>query len=109
MATELIPAPVSLNHLGPFLSKNVTLQKASSPDGKRDALNRCLRELKGYCREVFVATDHIQRTWGYIRDIDAMLLIMYQHLNDIYPPRFLKIFKELFPEEWQTRGIPKLL
>jgi hypothetical protein len=72
-------------------------------------LNRLIRELKGYCREVFVATDHIQRTWGCIGDLDSMLVIMYQHLYGIYPPRFPKMFEELLPEEWESRQKPKLV
>ena len=72
-------------------------------------MNRLIRELKGYCHEVFVATDHIQRAWGYIDDIDAMILTMYQHLYETYPPRFPTIFRELLPEEWKTRENPKLL
>ena len=86
-----------------------SVESAATPDGKGQALNRLIRELKGYCHEVFVATDHIQRAWGYIDDIDAMILTMYQHLYETYPPRFPTIFRELLPEEWKTRENPKLL
>jgi len=91
------------------LEASRSVESASTPDGKGEALNRLIRELKGYCREIFVATDHIQRAWGYINDIDAMILTMYQHLYEIYPPKFPTIFKELFPEEWKMRETPKLL
>ena len=58
---------------------------------------------------MFVATDHIQRTWGYISDLDSMLVTMYQHLYEIYPPKFPKMFRELLPQEWKARQKPKLL
>ena len=40
---------------------------------------------------------------------DSMILTMYQHLYEIYPPKFPQIFKELFPEEWKARENPRLL
>jgi hypothetical protein len=86
-----------------------SVELATTPDGRSEALNRLIRELKGYCREVFVATDHIQRAWGYIVDMDAMIVTMYQHLYEIYPPRFPMVFEELFSEEWKMRKTPKLL
>jgi hypothetical protein len=91
------------------LEASRSVESATTPDGKSEALNRLIRELKGYCREVFVATDHIQRAWGYIDNIDTMIVTMYQHLYEIYPPRFPTVFKELFPEEWKARENPKLL
>jgi len=91
------------------LEASRSVESATTPEGRSEALNRLIRELKGYCREVFVATDHVQRAWGYIDDIDTMLLTMYRHLYEIYPPRFPTVFKELFPEEWKMRKTPKLL
>jgi hypothetical protein len=91
------------------LEASRSVESATTPDGKSEALNRLIRELKGYCREVFVATDHIQRAWGYIDNIDTMIVTMYQQLYEIYPPRFPTVFKELFPEEWKARENPKLL
>jgi hypothetical protein len=86
-----------------------SVESAATPDGKSEAMYRLIRELKGYCREVFVSTDHIQRAWGYIDDIDAMIVTMYQHLYEIYPPKFPSIFRELFPEDWKARENPKLI
>jgi hypothetical protein len=86
-----------------------SVQAATTPDGKGEALNRLIRELKGYCREVFVATDHVQRSWGYIRDLDSMTEIMYQYLYEVYPPKFYTMFKRLLPDEWRTRSNPRLL
>ena len=91
------------------LENSRSVESATTPHGKGEALNRLIRELKGYCREVFVATDHIQQAWGYIDDIDAMIVTMYQQLYEIYPPKFPSIFRELFPEEWKMRKAPKLL
>jgi hypothetical protein len=91
------------------LEASRSVESATTPDGKGEALNRLIRELKGYCREVFVATDHIQRAWGYINDLDAMLVIMYQYLYEIYPPKFPTIFRGLLPREWKARKKPKLL
>jgi hypothetical protein len=91
------------------LEASRSVESAATPDSKGEALNHLIRELKGYCREVFVATDHIQRAWGYIDDIDNMIVTMYQHLYEIYPPRFPAMFRELLPEEWKARENPKLL
>jgi hypothetical protein len=91
------------------LEASRSIEAATTPNGKGEALNRLIRELKGYCREVFVTTDHIQRTWGYIGDLDSMLVIMYQHLYGIYPPKFPKMFRELLPDEWKARQKPKLV
>ncbi len=90
------------------LEASRSIQAANTPNSKGEALDRLIRELKGYCREVFVATDHIQRTWGYIGDLDSMLVTMYQHLYEVYPPKFPKMFKELLPEEWKARQKPRL-
>jgi hypothetical protein len=84
------------------LEASRSIEPATTPNSKGEALDRLIRELKGYCREVFVATDHIQRTWGYIGDLDSMLVTMYRHLYQIYPPKFPKMFRELLPEEWKT-------
>jgi hypothetical protein len=91
------------------LEASRSIETATTPDGKGEALNRLIRELKGYCREVFVATDHVQRAWGYINDVDAMILTMYQHLYKIHPPKFPTIFRELLPQEWETRVNPRLV
>jgi len=91
------------------LEASRSVGSATTPDGKGEGLNRLIRELKGYCREVFVATDHIQHAWGYINDLDSMLLTMYQYLYEIYPPKFPAVFKELLLQEWKARKKPTLL
>jgi len=90
------------------LEASRAIESTTTPNGKGEALNRLVRELKGYCREVFVATDHVQRAWGYITDLDAMILTMYKHLYEIYPPNFPTVFRELFPQEWEAHENPRL-
>jgi hypothetical protein len=85
-----------------------SIEQAMPPDSKSNALQTLLQELRLYCREVFLATDHIQRAWGYIQDLDAMIETMYEYLYEIYPPKFPEAFSELFPEEWEFRDSPKL-
>jgi hypothetical protein len=91
------------------LEASRSVESAGTPNAKGETLNRLLRELKGYCREVFVATDHIQRAWGYIGDLDTMVSTMYEQLYKIYPPKFPAIFRKLLPQEWQARENPKLV
>jgi hypothetical protein len=90
------------------LKTSIEVEQATSPDGKRNLLRSLLQELKEYCREVFLSTDHIQRAWGCMNDIPAMIETMYEYLYEIYPPEFPAMFRELFPEEWKSRQNPKL-
>jgi hypothetical protein len=90
------------------LDASRSIGAAATPNTKGEALDRLIRELKGYCREVFVATDHSQHTWGYIGDLDSMLVTMYQHLYGLYPPKFPEIFRELLSQEWKARQKPRL-
>jgi hypothetical protein len=100
---------IAKEFIGRALEASRSVESAGTPNGKGDALNGLLRELKGYCREVFVATDHVQRAWGYIGDLDTMISTMYEHLYGIYPPKFPAIFRKLLPQEWQARENPKLV
>jgi hypothetical protein len=99
---------IATEFIGRALEASRLIGAATTPNTKGEALDRLIRELKGYCREVFVATDHIQRTWGYIGDLDSMLVTMYQYLYEVYPPKFPEMFRELFPEEWKQRQKPRL-
>jgi hypothetical protein len=99
IAAECIERALNVSH---------AVEQATSPDGKSNALRSLLQELKWYCREVFVATDHIQRAWGCMDDIPAMIEIMYEHLYEMYPPKFPAAFRELFPKEWKSRENPRL-
>jgi hypothetical protein len=91
------------------LDASRAIDAAMTPNAKGESLDRLIRELKGYCREVFVATDHVQRTWGYIGDLDSMLITMYQHLYQTYPPKFPEMFREFLPQEWKARQKPRLI
>ncbi|MEJ2740801.1 MAG: hypothetical protein P8105_13425, partial [Dehalococcoidia bacterium] len=55
-----------------------SIEQAIPADSKSNALRTLIQELHSYCREVFLATDHIQRTWGHIKDVNAMIEIMYE-------------------------------
>jgi len=100
---------IAIEFIRRALEASRSIESATTPDGKGEALNHLIRELKGYCREVFLATDHVQRAWGYINDLDSMVLTMYQHLYEIYPPKFPLMLKELLPQEWEARKNPRLV
>jgi len=53
-----------------------------------------LSGLRDYCRGVFMATDCLQRAWGYASDnLDLMLTCMYDYLYELYPPLFPDILE----------------
>ena len=49
-----------------------------------------IRQLKDYCRELFLGTELIQRIWGEAPDASKLVTQMYHHLYEQVPPRFLK-------------------
>jgi len=58
-----------------------------------------LSELRDYCRAVFMATDCLQRAWGYASDnLDLMLTSMYDYLYELYPPRLPDILESTSSE-----------
>lgn len=61
---------------------------------------RVLLEAREHCRNVFLALDHIQRTWMAAGEVDFLLEAMYRYLYDLYPPRFPEILDEV------DRGTP---
>jgi TrkA family protein len=56
---------------------------------------RLLLETREHCRNVFLALDHLQRTWIAAGEVDALLEGMYRYLYDLYPPRFPEILDEV--------------
>ena len=44
--------------------------------------------LQDYCRAVFMGTEHIQKIWSVIPDVEYMVDRMYEYLYDIYPRSF---------------------
>ena len=42
---------------------------------------------------MFISLDHLQRVWARSGDVDRLLLKMYDHLFEVYPPRFPAILE----------------
>ena len=70
-----------------------------------------ISELRDYCRAVFMATDCLQRAWGYASDnIDTMLTCMYDYLYELYPPRLPDILESTLSEiELENASDPELV
>lgn len=65
-----------------------------------DDIAALLVALRDHCREVYLATDEVQRAWGAIADTQGMVIEMYRYLYDLYPPLFPQMLRELAsPEE----------
>jgi hypothetical protein len=46
-----------------------------------------------------MSLDHMQRVWSRSRNVDYVLLKMYDYLYEIYPPRFPAILESTLSEE----------
>lgn len=76
--------------------RNIALQKAKSlyDTNKNESLDfvtkmkTVLILIREYSQAVFMATDHIQKIWGVIPDVDFMVDHMYEYLYNLYPPLF---------------------
>ena len=75
--------------------------KFSSAKAERypEELRGLLVGLRDYCRAVFISLDHLQRVWSRSRNVDYVLLKMYDYLYEIYPPRFPAILESTLSEE----------
>lgn len=62
-------------------------------------LRRLLINFREYCRAVFIAIDHIQRTWVKAGEVDTVLTAMYEYLYRLYPPKFPAILQSTMSEE----------
>jgi len=51
--------------------------------------------MQDYCQAVFMATEHIQKVWAQLPDVDYMVDRMYEYLYAIYPPLFPAMIEEL--------------
>lgn len=51
-------------------------------------LKTLLLLLKEYSMAVFMATEHIQKVWGLVPDVNYMVDRMYEYLYGVYPPLF---------------------
>jgi hypothetical protein len=65
---------------------------ASAPSW-RDLLDA----VRAYCRAMFLALDHIQRTWGKA-DADFLIVPMYRFLADVFPPRGPEVLDQIESE-----------
>jgi hypothetical protein len=74
------------------------LDRVRAANAQRE-LAALLAALRDHCREVFLATDKIQRAWGSIADTDAMVIEMYRYLYDLYPPLLYEALHKLVPPE----------
>jgi len=72
------------------------------PSSELSKASKELRELltafRDYCRAVFISLDHLQRVWGRSRNIEYVLLKMYDYLFELYPPRFPAILESTLNE-----------
>jgi hypothetical protein len=68
-----------------------------SKDSKE--LRELLTAFRDYCRAVFISLDHLQRAWSRSRNIEYVLLKMYDYLFELYPPRFPAILESTLKEE----------
>jgi len=75
---------------------NGSLEEGMIPS---ELVTSLLSELRDYCRAVFMATDCLQRAWGYASDnLDLMLTSMYDYLYELYPPRLPDILESTSSE-----------
>jgi hypothetical protein len=77
---------------------NERLSEAGAPHDI-DAVRALLDALRDHCRDVYLATDEIQRAWGPIGDKLGMVIEMYRYLYDLYPPLFPQLLRDLAPPE----------
>ncbi|HIE17832.1 MAG TPA: glycoside hydrolase [Dehalococcoidia bacterium] len=62
-------------------------------------LRRLLINFREYCRAVFIAIDHIQRTWVKAGEVDSVLTAMYEYLYRLYPPKFPAMLQSTMSED----------
>ncbi len=77
---------------------NETLARSERPYSA-NTIGSLLSALRDHCRQVFLATDCIQRAWASVGDTDAMVVEMYRYLYDLYPPLLPAKLRELAPAE----------
>ncbi|RQD77238.1 MAG: glycoside hydrolase [Candidatus Syntrophonatronum acetioxidans] len=53
-----------------------------------ERIYQALTLVQDYSQALFMATDHIQRIWALVPDVDFMVENMYEYLYDLYPPLF---------------------
>ncbi len=71
----------------------------SGTEAKSPELRGLLNSLRDYCRAVFISLDCLQRAWSHSRNVERLILTMYDYLFDIYPPRFPTILESTLSED----------
>jgi len=51
--------------------------------------------VQDYCQALFMATDHLQRVWGVVPNVEHMVDRMYEYLYDLYPPLFPAMIRRI--------------
>src|SRR5690606_38290350 len=51
--------------------------------------------VQDYCQALFMATEHIQKVWGVVPDVEYLVDRMYEYLYDIYPPLFPAMIRRI--------------
>ncbi len=51
--------------------------------------------LQDYSRALFMATEHIQKVWGVVPDVEYMVDRMYEYLYEQYPPLFPSMLERI--------------
>lgn len=69
-------------------------------DGSQAGTMAFLHALRDHCRQVFIATDELQRAWSSVADTYGLVTQMYLYLYELYPPLLFGALRELAsPEE----------
>jgi hypothetical protein len=72
---------------------------SSEPRNTSNELRELLTAFRDYCRAVFVSLDHLQRVWSRSRNIEHVLLKMYDYLFELYPPKFPAILESTLSDK----------
>lgn len=51
--------------------------------------------MQDYCQALYMATDHLQKIWGAVPNVEHMVDCMYDYLYDVYPPLFPIILERI--------------
>ncbi len=51
-------------------------------------MKQILSLMQDYCQALFMATEHIQKVWGVVPNVEHMVDRMYEYLYEVYPPLF---------------------
>lgn len=60
-----------------------------------ERIYQTLNLMEEYSRSLFMSTDHIQKVWAQVPDIDFLVEEMYEYLYKIYPPLFPSLLRKI--------------